>query len=309
VTSVVPRMKRRGGRATSSLAAAHALLVLVFVVAAGGCSRVDTLRLAHANAGARVDWPAGAGNIRVELAPMPDGRLWIPLRVDDGPPVPFLLQASAGAIALTGARASGFGPAEVGRIKLHGELLPGIPGGLLIQQREIRIGDLRLRRQSVLLVDSEAWPHGAGGQYGAAGVLGWDLFRHFTVEIDRDGQWLALHRPGAFDVTEMAEVQRLAILDRKPHFEALLDIGHGVGRWVRLVFEPGYPGTVCLGEPQSGRLLVAGRRIAIEDAPCAVLAEPYPDPGSVGIFGAGALAGLVVGVDYEGRRIGFRPRP
>lgn len=304
---VASRMHLRGERATTSRARVYTLLLLALAVS--GCSRVDTLRLAHANAGARVDWPAATETIRVELAAMPDSRLWIPLRVDDGPPVPFLLQASAGAIALTGARASGFGPAEVGRVMLHGELLPGIPGGLLIQQRAIWIGDLRLRRQSVLLVDPGAWPHGTGGQYGAAGVLGWDLFRHFTVEIDRDGRWLALHRPGVFDVTEMTEVQRLAILERKPYFEALLDVGHGVGRWVRLLFEPGYPGTVCLGEPQAGRLLVAGRRIAIEDAPCPVLADRHPDRSSIGVFGAGALAGLVVGVDYESRRIGFRPRP
>ena len=281
------------------------LVVLACLLAASACSRIDTLRLAHANAGGRVDWPAGSSTVAVALVAVPDGRPWLPVRIDDGPPVPFLLQASAGAIALTGARASGFGPAEAGRVRLHGELLPGIPGGLLIQQRAISIGELRLQRQSVLLVDAAAWPHGPGAQHRAAGVLGWDLFRHFIVELDRDGGRLALHRPGALDVAGMAEVQRLAILERRPYFEAWLDAGHTAGRWVRLQFEPGDPGGVCLDTEWPGSLLVAGRRIEIEEARCA----GPPDPARDGVFGAGALAGLVVGVDYEGRRIGFRPRP
>jgi 5'-nucleotidase len=250
------RARRVAGadRAGPVLSARLALLVLVLLAA--GCSRIDSLRLAHANGGTPVAWPSGEASLELEIRLTEDGRPWLPVSVDGSPVVPFLLQASAGAIALTGARASGFGPVAAGRLTLQEHLLPGIPGGRLIKQRRLELGALALGDQSLLLVSPADWPHGQP-RGGPAGVLGYDLLRRFIVELDVDGRRLVLHRPRGLDIDAMMEVQRLAVLDRVPYFEAWLDRGQAQGRWLRLQFEP---------------------------------------------------AGLVVGVDYEGRRIGFRPR-
>jgi hypothetical protein len=284
------------------------LLLLAMVLLVAGCSRIDTLRLAHANGGTPVDWPAGVNALEFDLQLSSDGRPWLPISVDGSAPVPFLLQASAGAIAITGARAAGFGPAGAGRLSLREHLLPGVAGGLLIKQRRLAIGELVLGDQSVLLVDPANWPHGMPRQ-GPAGVLGYDLNRRFIIEFDLGGRRLSLYRAGGLDVGAMAETQRLAILGRVPYFEAWLEPARGQGRWVRLQFEPGEPGGICLDAgPTAGTVLVAGHQFPLEDAPCRPAASSGHRAERDGVFGAGALRDLVVAVDYAGGRIGFRSR-
>jgi hypothetical protein len=273
---------------------------------ATGCSRVDTFRLAHANGGTPAQWPPGERYLEFDLAPSADRRLWLPVVVDGRATVPFLLQASAGAIALTGARADGFGPFAAGSITLREGLLPGIPGGLLVKRRGLALGPLVLAEQSLLLVEPAQWPHQQPRQ-AAAGVLGYDLFRRFIVEIDLDARKLRLYRPDALDLNGMSEARRLAVLRRMPYFEAWLEIGDGPGRWLRLEFEPGLEGGLCVDEgPRRGHVVIAGRRIEVDPAPCTATGGRRR-AGRDGVLGAWALEGLLVAVDYQGARIGFSP--
>jgi hypothetical protein len=300
-----PAACRSGGarpERETTLAARLALLILAFL--ASGCDRVDTFRFAHANGGTPLEWPSGASSVELALVDAGDGRSWLPVSVDGNPPVPFLLQAGAGAIALTGARAAGFGPA--GRLTLHGEVLPGIPGGTFIRQRRLGFGELSLGDQSLLLVEAAAWPHGTP-RGPAAGVIGHDLFRRFTVELDVDGGRIALYRPGGLDLGRMPDVQRLAVLGRTPYFEARVR-ARGGDRWVRLQFEPADPAGICLDSPLRGAVVsIAGEAIPVDAAPCAAPGRAGRRDGRDGVFGARALAGLVVAVDFEGGQIGFRP--
>lgn len=275
--------------------------------AAAGCSRIDTLRLAHANGGTPVEWPAGQNMLELELEISTDGRPWLPVSVDGNVPIPFLLQASAGAIAVTGARAAGFGPFAAGRLTMHGELLPEIPGGLLVKGRRLAFDSLALSDQSLLLVESADWPHGQP-QHGAAGLLGYDLLRRFTVELDLGGRRMLLYREGGREFDTMPEIQRLLVLGRIPYFEAWMESESAPGRWLRLQFEPGAATGICLDRPQPniGVVTLAGRRIEVAKAACALAGEAHPVRD--GLIGAAALQGLVVTVDYEGRRIAFRPR-
>lgn len=287
------------------------------MLAAAGCSRVDTLRFAYANEGTSAEWPAGAVSAHLELEPMPDQRPWLPVSIDDSAPVPFLFQASAGAIALTGARAAGFGPIGAGRLTLRGALLPEVRGGMLIKQRRLALGGIAMRDQSLLLVDPADWPHGQP-RGGAAGVIGYDLLRRFVVELDLSGGRLSLYRRNGFDVGGMPAVQRLAVLRRVPYFEAWIEFeqGEGEGRWARLQFEPASGGGLCLDRPTTPAVAtVGGVRIPVEPAPCVPADAADSDPGDAdpgtardGVFGAGAMRELVVAVDYENGRIGFRSR-
>jgi hypothetical protein len=279
----------------------------MLLLLATGCSRVDTLRLAHANGGTAAEWPPGERSLEFDLVPSADGRPWVPVVVDGRATVPFLLQASAGAIALTGARADGFGPFAAGSITLRPGLLPGIAGGLLVKQRGLALGLLVLGEQSLLLVDRAQWPH-QPPQQAAAGVLGYDLFRRFTVELDLAAQKLRLYRPATLGPGGMTEVRRLAVLRRIPYFEAWLEAGNGAGRWLRLEFEPGHAGGLCLDEGQPrGHVTIAGQRVDIEPTPCPASDSTRRGAGRDGVLGAGVLGSLVVAVDYSGGRIGFRP--
>lgn len=227
--------------------------------------------------------------------------------MDGNAPIPFLLQASAGAIAITGARAAGFGPVGAGQLRLQGELLPGVPGGLLVKQRQLALDALALGNQSLLLVDAGDWPHGRPGP-GAAGVLGYDLLRRFPLEFDVRGRRLSVYRRNGLDIGAMDDVRRLAVLGRRPYFEAALDSEDSPGRWLRLQFEPGEPSGICLDAgPFEGAVAIAGQRLEVEGTACRGAAAGGGD-GRDGVFGAGALQQFVVAVDYESGRIGFRPR-
>jgi hypothetical protein len=280
----------------------------LLLLAAPGCGKVDTFRLAHANGGTPVDWPPGVPSMALQLEPSSDGLLWLPVAVDGSPPVPFLLQASAGAIALSGARASGFGPAGAGSLALRDDLLPGIRSGLLIGQRRLGLGDVTLGDQSMLLVDPGEWPHRNPGR-GAAGVLGYDLLRRFVVELDTDARSVTLYPRGRRDVGRMVESQRLAVLGRIPYFEAWMEPRSSLGRPLRLQFEPAAPVSICLDDPGAGGMVViAGQEIPVPLTPC-----PADDGARLrgerdGVFGAGALRGMLVAVDYDSGRIGFGRR-
>jgi hypothetical protein len=281
-------------------------MLLALLVAIGGCSRVDTLRFAHGNAGTPVEWPGGEAVIVLELERTADGRPWVPVSVDGNAPVPFLLQASAGAIALTGARAAGFGPAGAGTIRLSRDLLPGIGGGRLIKQRRLELGELVLGDQSLLLVEQAEWPHGQPGG-GAAGVFGFDLLRRFRVELDFAGQRVLLYRRGA-GVPGADDVRRLAVVDRLPYFETWMEYGPGTGRWIRLQFEPAADVGICLDDdPRPGRVVLAGRTVRVTPGGCQGAAgRPGRSGLSDGVLGIRALEGLVVSIDYERRELGFR---
>lgn len=277
---------------------------------AGGCSRIDTLRLSHANSGTSVDWPPGAVVAELALERTLDGRPWLPVSVDGNAPLPFLLQSSAGAIALTGARPAGLALGFAGRMTLSHALLPGIQGGRLVKGRRLELGRLALENQGLLLVEPADWPHGRPGGF-AAGVIGYDLFRRFVVEIDLSENRLKLHRHSQ-GLRGMGESQRLFVLDRRLYFEAWLELGGGLGRWVRLEFEPAAPVGICLDtSSRRGAVVIAGARFAADDAADDVacgnlLAAPHAPAERDGVLGARALESLAVGVDYRGGQVAFR---
>jgi len=282
---------------------------LVVLLLAQACGRVDDLRLAHANDGTSAAWPPGTPRIEMPLLSGDTGQAWIGVSVDGSPPVPFLLQNGAGAIAVTGARLPRELPEVIGRMRDVGALLPGIPGGRLVQNRRLGIGPLEFLEQGLLIVDTADWPHGRPGG-GAAGVIGYDLFRRFPVEIDREAGRAWLLKAGNVDVPLYEDVMRLAVLDRRPYVEAE-QVGEGGQAWVRLQLELGWPGGACLDEPGGGgRIVLPGGELEIAGAPCDPARLPA-DPAARrdGVLGFGALEGRRLLVDYPGGRAIFRASP
>lgn len=221
--------------------------------------------------------------------------------------MPFLLQASAGAPALTGARLSGQDAVGAGRIRLSGSLLPGIPGGVMIRNRHLSLGTAALLHQTLLLVAANDWPY-VRPEGGAAGVLGYDILRRYVVELDAAGDTVVLHRSG-FDFAELPDVRRLAVLARRPYFEARLDPDGSDDHWVRLLLEPADPTTFCLDRPlgRGAELELAGRRLRPAAVPCP--GAPAREADRDGILGAGVLGMLRIVIDYQGGRVGFAPVP
>ena len=235
-----------------------------------------------------------------------DGRPWLPVSVDGSAPLPFLLQASAGAIALTGARPAGLAAGFAGRMKLSQALLPGIEGGRLVKRRRLEFGPLALEDQGLLLVEPADWPHGRPRGF-AAGVIGYDLFRRFVVEIDFSADRLRLHRRSR-GLQGLGETQRLLVLDRRLYVEAWLELGRGLGRWVRLEFEPAAPAGICLdARSRPAVVRIADFSFPVDETICGDRApRDRKSAARDGVLGAQALESLAVGVDYRAGQIAFR---
>jgi hypothetical protein len=277
-------------------------LVLLALASAAGCGRVEKLRLAHANDGTPAEWPPGVVRLETPLLAGETGRPWIGVSVDGSPPVPFLLQTGAGAVAVTGAREPRELPELIGRMAEVGSLLPGVSGGRLVHNRRLGVESLALLDQSVLLVEEADWPHGRP-LGGAAGVVGYDLLRRFALEIDRDAGLAWLIRPESVEIPFQQAFMRLAVLERRPYLEA--EWVNGDDReWVRLQLELSWPGAVCLDSSAPvGRVVLAGGTAPVPAGPCPVGDIP-PDAvaGRDGVLGYGALQGRRLLLDYAGGR-------
>lgn len=285
----------------------RALVLLLALACMLGCERVDELRLAHANDGTRADWPPGVGRIVLPLLAPGSGQPWIGVSVDGSPPVPFLLQNAAGAVAVTGARLPGQGGRFFVPEESAADLLPGVASGRLVHNRRLALEALVLQDQSLLLVSEEAWPHARPGG-GAAGLLGYDLFRRMPVELDPAAGVVTLLKPRAVDIPLHQEVMRLALLDRRPYLEVRRPDSLE-GDVIRLQLEVGWPGTVCLDSPGGGEVMLNGRPLPIEAAGCDGLRFPAdPAAGRDGLLGYGALGNRRLLVDYPGgRAVLFNP--
>ena len=138
---------------------------------------------------------------------------------------------------------------------------------------------------------------------GAAGLLGYDLFRRTPVELDPAAGTVSLLRSRAVDIPLHQEVMRLAILDRRPYVE-VRRAGPGAGEVFRLQLEVAWAGAACLDVPGEARqIVVGGQQVDIEAAGCD--GERFPaDPaaGRDGILGYGALENRRLLVDYPGGR-------
>lgn len=288
----------------------RAALCLLAVLAAAGCGRVESLRLAHANDGTRAEWPAGVLRVEMELLAERTGQPWVGVSVDGNPPAPFLLQNASGAVAVTGARLPRPLPAAIGGMTGVERLLPGIPGGRLVHNRRLGLGEVTLLDQGLLIVEQDDWPHARPGG-GAAGVIGYDLFRRFAVEIDRPAGRVALLRPGSVELPLDQAWMRLAILGRRPYVELRHEGPEPDPPWARMQIEVGWPGGACLDrDGAGGHVLLAERPVPVDTVACDPRVLPA-DPAAErdGVLGYGALAGLRLLLDYPGGRAVAVPSP
>jgi len=284
-------------------------LFVAALVLLQACGRVDDFRLAHANDATTAVWPPGTPRIEMSLVSAGTGQAWVGVSVDGSAPVPFLLYNGAAAVAVTGARLPRELPEVIGRMTDVEALLPGISGGRLVQNRRLGVGPLQFLEQGLLIVDTSDWPHRRPGG-GAAGVIGYDLFRRFPVEIDPAAGRAWLMKAGGAEVALYDEVMRLAVLDRRPYLE-VERAGDGGQDWVRLQLELGWPGGACLDESgPGGRIVLPGDDLEIEGEPCDPSRLPAdPVARRDGVLGFGALQGRRLLVDYPGGRAIFRPSP
>jgi hypothetical protein len=187
-------MKSRSHRSIRLASAASAMLLPI-----GGCSQIDLIRLYVANNGTDVQTAASLP----QALPFKDaeGYILLPASINGAAPIDFVLDTGADIpTLLAGPRTRHLALSMKGARKLGpaGDL--AAPVGSRQDGLDIDFGGVVFKRQTAIAIDEAGLACRGPGSPKApfAGVIGHDLFRRFTVEVNRDRGLVVLHDPQSF---------------------------------------------------------------------------------------------------------------
>lgn len=93
------------------------------------------------------------------------------------------------------------------------------------------------------------------------GILGFDLFRNFVVEIDYENEKLIFHKPGTYKKRPFAKVFEMKVEDTKPYIEARIDTKHHKNVKLKLMIDTGASHSLMLHTDTSEKIILPDKRI------------------------------------------------
>lgn len=326
-------LRRR--RAANPATRSKAVPALVVALALSGCSQLDLARLYLANNGS----PA-------ELArPLPitlpyrdvDGWILLPATVNGRAPIEFVLDTGASVVALIADERTahlGLDLRDVRRLGAADDL--AAPVGARQDGLAIDFGGVVLRNQAALAIPAKTLDCVDARKKTAPfnGVIGHDLFRRYTVAVDRDRGTVTLHDPDTYRYTGSGRIVPARISARQPFIEADVKAPDGAPYRARLHVDSGagldltlFPGSnPAIREPVDGPIrsacFVGGRATYKAGAPVQLdlagsaattpaeyaVGRDVVAAGQNGRLGARFLAHFNVVFDYARERIILEPR-
>lgn len=309
-------------------------LMLAAALALAGCHQLDLARLYLANHGTRATL----------TRPLPltlpyrdvDGWVLLPARVNGGAPVDFVLDTGASVVALIADARTAHLRLDMGDVRRLGapdDL--AAPVGARQDGLAIDFGGVVLEDQAALAIPAGTLDcTGRGRAAPFNGVIGHDLFRRFTVEVDRDRGTVTLHDPATYRYHGTGRILPAAIEGRQPFVDAIVDTPGQMPYRARLHVDSGagidltlFPGTgPDVKAPAGGRpreaCFVGGRATYLAGDPVVVglagTATTTPveyatgrevvASGQHGRLGARFLSRFNVVFDYARERIILEPR-
>ena len=105
--------------------------------------------------------------------------------------------------------------------------VPGAGSGeastaMMIESGKIKFGDVTVDSQKVIISQSA---HTQG--FGSDGVIGWNLFGHYTVEIDYDNELITLHDTSFVQNDTAWQAIPIVLKDDTPFFDAVIEVTDG----------------------------------------------------------------------------------
>lgn len=309
-------------------------LTLAASLSLAGCNQVELARLYLANNGTAVE----------VTKPLPltlpykdvDGWVLLPARVNDHASVDFVLDTGASVVALIADQRTAHLDLDMRGVRRLGapdDL--AAPVGARQSGLTIDFGGVVLEDQTALAIPAESLD--CTGKQSAApfnGVIGHDLFRRFTVEVNRDRGTVTLHDPDTYHYAGRGRIVSARIDGRQPFIDARVAPQAGAPYRARLHVDSGagidltlFPGSSPLIKaPPGGRrreaCFVGGRAAYTVGAPVhldlagAATTTPVEyatdreviASGQNGRLGARFLARFNVVFDYARERIILEPR-
>lgn len=309
-------------------------IALALSLPIAGCNQVELARLYLANNGTpvRVTRPLPLTLAYKDV----DGWVLLPARVNGHAPVDFVLDTGASVMALINdARTTHLGLDMRGVRRLGAGDNLAAPVGARQSGLAIDFGGVVLADQTALAIPAASLDcRGQRSTLPFNGVIGHDLLRRFTVEVNRDRGTVTLHDPEAFRYAGRGQVVPARIEGRQPFvdatvaphgaaaFHAHLHVDSGAG--IDMTLLPGSGPDVRM--PSNGRVreacFVGGRARYRVGAPVRLglagtdtttpveyaIGREVIASGQDGRLGARFLSRFNVVFDYARERIILEPR-
>jgi predicted aspartyl protease len=271
-----------------------------------------------------------------ERATFPGKLVVLPVRINDSPPLPFILDTGASTNVVDRRQAGSLGLAVAGGVDVT-------TGGGIIDASEIdgvtlRIGDATLRDVNAVAIDLSGLAAGLGEP--VAGILGYDIFERYVVAIDYAGGIVTLHEPARYAPTGRGETVPIDVEEQVPFVRAQVPGINGpseakleldTGKTGALTLLRGYVDANMLLQPGQPEVAITAGALLPGQVPATVTRIPALQIGrfsvrgvvttvvptgaaagvggdTVGILGAELLERFTVVIDYSRRQLTLIPR-
>jgi predicted aspartyl protease len=170
----------------------------------------------------------------------------VPVRVNGSQPLPFIVDTGASSSVIDPR------PARDLKLTLRGDTTASTGGGNVnasaINGVTLQIGDLSLPNLNIVAIDLSGLAAGLGQPI--AGILGYDLFQRYVVEIDYSAGFVRLHDPGRYLpdrrlTAAQGQILPITIEDNTPFINAHV-LGNLTAPAAKLEFDTGKTGALTL---------------------------------------------------------------
>lgn len=182
-------------RQTQKMAGVAVLLSLL-----GGCQLTTMAKFSYVNATSDHEWTGEAKRTRVPFK-LVNNHIMVPVSINGSAPLDFVLDSGAAATVVTESHST-----KSLALTLGDELpLSGAGSGFksvanIVEDTDVAVSDLRLMEQSVIRISTAAMPFfDSMDEVYFDGVIGYDFFRRFIVDIDYDEMAVTFYEPSAFE--------------------------------------------------------------------------------------------------------------
>ena len=200
----------------------------------------------------RAEAAAGASIADQEIPFLVDGDLMlIPVSIDGKAGFNFVLDTGATPTSLfNSAPINALNLAAGGSFQVSGGGDEAAPEAEIALPIDVTIGSITFEGLTPLIIPGEPLFGGDDAIIGYDGIIGFDLFSRFTVEVDWDARTFRLHKSGAFNPP--AHAARLSIEEKGRDIYTTIDVRQGFGGPAGLVedfdvhVDTGFGGAVWL---------------------------------------------------------------
>ncbi|MEM7361378.1 MAG: aspartyl protease family protein, partial [Pseudomonadota bacterium] len=223
-----------------------AIALLILAIIGWLMFRNTSIGAYFANTFSSSDWQADANHIEVSISP-DDTHIVIPVYLNGEGPFRFVLDTGAPMTAI-------FGSSRTATLNLEaaGDIAVGGAGsgngitGSIVNNVDIGIGTLKLNQQTLIVMPWKLLPFAVGDTPQYDGVIGFDLFKRYPVEIDLTNHLMRIHEDLPPAAGESDTVLPISFSGRKPYLTATTTLTPDTTLQTKLQMDIGSNGTLSL---------------------------------------------------------------